>query len=394
MSGIPTQQAPGLPPQQAQPQGVVAVAQQPGILPYGTTQQVFQSDQRALNPMNRTDVQEVVAAARQRANDHIRNTHPNDWQQHIYQPHEQIPELLILIEVLTYTMEPKKTDVLRALQDMQVAISVFVPNGVVDPQTGTDIGRGMRCQWRRMQFEFVPWEARKVPIHVAIMLLNQLKGYKHSMAAITYTDPASGRMVRRQEPLQDFERPQLGFLAFREMTDAEKNMQTDHSSRFHGTVSRVQGQQGEGNFLLNMNPENRQQQPASVAPPPPVQGQGTQMPMQPGQTPGHQPTQPGPAPVPSGQTFVNDPNAAHQQPPVQHPVPQPQQPQQMQPQYQQQALPTAPPPGPPPQTQGPMGDMKTSIPMDKPQAPTPVSEVTDATAIPQPQAPQVGVPAA
>lgn len=395
MAGLPQQKAAGLPaaPPVAQPQvagpaevqqqvlpqqpglpippGAVVsqgVSQNPGILPYGSTVQNLQQDQRAMNPMNRTEVQEVVAAARKRANEHIRLTNPTNWQEKIYQPHEQIPELLILIEALNYTLEPKKTDVLRQAKDMQVAISVFVPTGFIDPDTGKDPGRGIRCQWRRSYFEFVPWEARKVPIHVAIMLLNQIRSYKCSMNTITYTEPSTGRMIRRQEPLQDCERPQIGFLPFRDITEAEKNQLTDHSSRFASEVSRVQGQAGEGSFLLNMGPGGNGA--AQIAQVQPVSGPA----------PGYQPTQmpsapPPQAPGPQGQVAP---------PPQQQFVPP-----QMQPQGQ---LPSTPPPGPPPMTQGPLGNLKTAVPMDRVQTATPVSEVTESTFVPQTNLAAQGVP--
>lgn len=231
MSGIPS--SPVIP----LPAGVAQQDNRPSIMPYsGTAASQYGTHQQNLNPMNRREVQLVANAARGRLNNFIRATNPSAK---LYQPDEKIPALLLLLEALNFTIEPLRTDALRAMKNMQVPLSTSV---------------AITVQWERSQFQFVPWEVRTVPLWVVIQLINQVKHYVYRIKPDVTVDPTTGKRVVTSIPLEPDERVQIAFLKFRDPNSDELASIDDLSARFNQTITAVQGQHGGQSVLVNLNP--------------------------------------------------------------------------------------------------------------------------------------------
>jgi len=260
MSGLPAQ--PGLPAQQA---GAPQRAQGPAILPFGAASATSYGGQtqQDLDPMKKPVVQEVVDNARRRINDFIRQTFVGDQREApIYQPHENIPMLLVVMEAANFTREPKRTHSLRAMKEQMIDVCT---------------SRTVTVLWERSRHEFVPWEIRKVPVKLVLQLMNQVKNYIYSEKIEDTNisiDSNTGRKVVMLKELAPEERVQIAFMPFRDPTQEELNSKTDHSARFNSQVTSVQSPTGGNPVLVNLDPKGqRQQQPAQPQQTPQPQGQ-------------------------------------------------------------------------------------------------------------------------
>lgn len=233
-------------------------------IPYGQGEYRPEADRQ--NPMNNTKVTTIINNARKRFNETIREAYPTDFEHRLIPNNEQPPMLVILMEVLSDATcpEPLRTEVLGYLQDQQVEISVYVPSGHVDPTTGEDMGYNrVTTKWRKAPYHFYSWKTSTVPMHVAIMLLNQLDTYRLSMDTREVVMPG-GITKREQRKLRDDEFAVVGFTPYREPTAAELSGDTNHGAR-GAIVARVNaGGSGGGALRLNIK-SPRDQKPTAVA---------------------------------------------------------------------------------------------------------------------------------
>jgi len=230
----------GLPPA---PEGTVR-AEGPQIIPYGSVGvQSYGQNQPDLDPMKKPVVQQVVDAARKRMNEYIRNTFAGDQRDApIYQPHEELPMLMIVMEAADFTIEPRRTDALVALKEQMVDVATSRPIEVL---------------WERSRHRFVPWETRSYPVKIVIQLMQQLKNYIYSEKiedTEIHVDPQTGRKNVVLKELAPHERVQIGFMKFRDPTPEELASKTDHSSRFNAQVTQVTSAQGGQPLMVNLDP--------------------------------------------------------------------------------------------------------------------------------------------
>ena len=229
---------PGIPAKTMPAQAIQGQTGKPAILPYGGVSQSSQYGAKShdYDPMKKTVVQEVANSARNRLNQFIRDTNPDGK---LYQPHESIPALLLLMEAKDFTREPKRTFALRAMKNMQVQIST---------------NHAITTVWERSRFDFVPWEVSTVPVNVAIRLLDQVRHYIYSIDVDISVDPHSGKRIVTAKQLEADERIHVAFMKFREPTAKELAMRDDPSSRFNQSVTAVQSTTGGPAVMVNLNP--------------------------------------------------------------------------------------------------------------------------------------------
>lgn len=315
--GIPAQEELPDPTGGASPSGQITDARRVGAIPYGSASQFLGTDRQDLNPIKSPPAQEVIKAARQKINEHLRAL-----QQPPYKEDEDIPWLLVLIELTQFTKDPLKTQAYRALSNVQVELCTSRP---------------MRTQWQRTPYEAVPYEVRQFPLHVADMLLSQVK----SFVLVPERFEKDGNEIWVGKKLRPEQLIKIAWRKFRDRTpqeEAEKQKLDRPFTQQH--VTRVQDNTGGGSLQLDLNPaqgnqtvdagahsvespdghargyqpvEEKNAQPAAPAP---AQA-GTGVPQAQEARPSEQPAAPGDSSAPSGK--VEEAPPLNAPPPVPNP---------------------------------------------------------------------------
>lgn len=302
------------------PSGKITDARQVSAIPYGSASQFLGTERKDLNPIKSPPAQEIIKAARKKINEHLRAL-----KQPPYNEDEDIPWLLVLIELTQFTKDPLKTLAYRALANVQVELCTSRP---------------MRTQWQRTPYEAVPYEVRQFPLHVADMLLSQIKSFILVPERRTIGDGAAEIWVGKK--LRPEQLVKIAWRKFRDRTKAEIEAKEKLDRPYNQQhITRIQDNTGGGSLQLDLNPGQGQDEVVDAgahsvptedgrartfAPAPaddpqpgapaPAQGE-TGVPQAQAASPSDHPAKPGDSGVPSGQ--VGEAPARNAPPPVPSP---------------------------------------------------------------------------